>query len=102
MAGRPFIMLGGANYLKQLRRLGFKTFAPVIDESYDEITDFETRILKAFDSFKTLAKQDPGEITKKLLPVLQHNQEIMYNKSILTQSARNFLDDLHTKYAYKG
>lgn len=101
MAGRPFIMLGGANYLKQLRQLGFKTFSPVIDESYDEIPDLETRVVSAFNSFKKLATQDPSEITQKLLPILQHNQEIMYKKSTLTRSARNFLDDLHTRYAYK-
>jgi len=101
MAGRPFIMLGGANYLKQLRQLGFKTFSPVIDESYDEIPDLETRVVSAFNSFKKLATQDPSQITQKLLPILQHNQEIMYKKSTLTRSARYFLDDLHTRYAYK-
>ena len=102
MAGRPFIMLGGANYLKQLRQLGFKTFAPVIDESYDDIPDLQTRVIKAFDSLHALSKKDPKEITQKLWPVLKHNQEIMYKKSALTERARHFLDQIHSKYAYKG
>ena len=100
MAGRPFIMLGGSNYLKQLRQLGFQTFSPVIDESYDVIPDLNTRVVAAFQSFKKLAAQDPVQITQKLMPILQHNQEIMYKKRILTQNARLFLDDLHTRYAY--
>ena len=101
MAGRPFIMLGGVNYLKQLRQQGFKTFAPVIDESYDEIQDLESRVISAFESFRELARQDANEVTRKLLPALRHNQKIMHSKSALTSRARHFLDDLYTKFAYK-
>ena len=100
MAGRPFIMLGGVNYLKHLRNLGFKTFAPVIDESYDGVVDHHERVKSAFESFKTLSEQDPKEILSKLAPVLEHNRRMMYDKHKLTLSARRFLDDLHTRYAY--
>ena len=100
MAGRPFIMLGGVNYLKHLRNLGFKTFAPVIDESYDDVLDYHERVKTAFESFKKLSEQDPKEILSKLTPVLEHNRRMMYDKHKLTQSARRFLDDLHTSYAY--
>ncbi len=100
MAGRPFIMLGGVNYLKHLRNLGFKTFAPVIDESYDSVVNYHERVKSAFESFKTLSEQDPKEILSKLAPVLEHNRRMMYNKHKLTLSARRFLDDLHTRYAY--
>lgn len=32
----PFIVYGSPFTLKSLRELGFKTFSPFIDESYDE------------------------------------------------------------------
>jgi len=99
MAGRPFIMLGGVNYLKHLRNLGFRTFAPVIDESYDDEGDYQQRVKMAFHSFKRLSEQDPRMILSKLAPVLEHNRKIMYDKQKLTIKARRFLGDLHTKYA---
>lgn len=92
LSGRPFIMLGGRHYLKQLREQGFKTFHPVIDESYDEIADHELRVRSAFASFKRLSKANPHEITNKLMPIIKHNQEIMQNMAKLTKSARQILD----------
>lgn len=94
MAGRPFIMLGGQHYLKRLRSLGFKTFAPVIDESYDEIADEQNRIVAAFKSFQQLSRQDPITVKYKISDVLEHNQRIMYSKQLLTQRARDFLDNV--------
>jgi len=98
MAGRPFIMLGGRHYLKRLRELGFQTFHPVIDESYDDIGDHNSRIKLAFDSFKQLSMSDPNEITHKLMPAIKHNQEFMQNFSKLTQSARAMLDRMLPEY----
>lgn len=94
MAGRPFIMLSGRHTLKHLRSIGFKTFHPVIDESYDEIEDEFFRINSAFLSFQKLSTQNPLEIRRKLHDVLEHNQKIMYDKQALTQRARNFLDNI--------
>jgi hypothetical protein len=94
MAGRPFIMLSGKHTLKHLRDIGFKTFNPVIDESYDLIDDEYERISAAFDSFQKLCTQDPKDVYNKLHPVLEHNRKIMLDKSILTQHARTFLDNI--------
>lgn len=94
MAGRPFIMLGGKHYLKNLRSLGFQTFGPVIDESYDEIDNLEERIVAAFNSFQDLSKLDPRDVYQKLTPALLHNQQLMQSKQALTQRARDFLDEV--------
>lgn len=42
--GNPFIVLGDAGTLDELRTLGFRTFSKWIDESYDTVTDVKTRI----------------------------------------------------------
>ena len=39
----PFIVISSANYLKELKTLGFKTFDGFIDESYDELNTYEER-----------------------------------------------------------
>lgn len=98
MAGRPFIMLSGKHTLKHLRDIGFKTFNPVIDESYDLIDDEYERISAAFDSFQKLCTQDPKDVYNKLHRVLEHNQKIMLNKQVLTQRARDFLDNIRLDY----
>jgi|TARA_B100000287_G_scaffold422100_1_gene463596 hypothetical protein len=41
---QPFIIYGRPNSLKELRRLGYKTFHPYIDESYDTITHPRKRL----------------------------------------------------------
>jgi hypothetical protein len=100
MAGRPFIILGGKHYLKNLRGLGFKTFDPVIDESYDNIDNYKERVKGAFASFQALTTQNPIKVYRKLKDVIDHNRKIMYDRQKLTQRATYFLNDLHTKYAY--
>jgi hypothetical protein len=35
----PFILVGRPHFLKELRRIGYRTFSPWIDESYDGIED---------------------------------------------------------------
>jgi hypothetical protein len=94
MSGRPFIMLGGKHYLKNLRSLGFRTFEPVIDESYDNIEDMQERIVAAFASFKALSELDQTSVRTQLGDVLEHNQQLMYSKKAITQRARNFLDHI--------
>ena len=43
-AGIPFVIVGCRHYLKKLKQLGFKTFSPYIDESYDNEPDTNRRI----------------------------------------------------------
>ena len=43
MTFQPFIVIGQPNTLSLLRKWGYKTFDPLIDESYDSETDFNTR-----------------------------------------------------------
>lgn len=76
---RLFVFFGVQYALKFLRSIGFKTFDSVIDESYDAEPDNQKRWSMAFEQVKYLCEQDPAEIYKKILPVLEHNQQIMFN-----------------------
>jgi hypothetical protein len=49
---RPFVVVAAAGTLAQLRKLGFKTFDSIIDESYDLINDPSERLLAVTNIIK--------------------------------------------------
>jgi hypothetical protein len=75
LALRPLIAFAGPYYLRNLQELGFKTFAPVIDETYDGILDDHARWRAAWQQVESLCDQDPNKILGELMPVLQHNRD---------------------------
>jgi hypothetical protein len=78
MGCQPFIVFGNPGTLQELQNIGFKTFNEFWDESYDSELDFSKRLSKIITILKDLAKKSDEElleITKKMLPILQHNYE---------------------------
>lgn len=72
----PFVVVGTPGILAELRRLGFKTFAPHIDESYDSIQDPAERLKAALASATALIRMpidDLHELYAELWPILTHN-----------------------------
>lgn len=96
LSNKPFIVLSGQHFLKNLRSIGFKTFHPIIDESYDGIDDLTERTKSAFNSFLELQKHDQKMVRLHLKDVLDHNERCMRDKSWLTKRARAMLDPLAT------
>jgi hypothetical protein len=76
----PFIVFGNQGTLASLRALGFRTFAPLIDESYDSVEDPVARFKAAYAETRRLAAM-PLEtlvgLRQVLLPVLQHNRSTL-------------------------
>ena len=95
-AGMPFVIVGCQKFLYRLKKMGFKTFHPIIDESYDLIDNKLERVKSAFNSFLNLSKQDPLIIRKQLQEVLDHNKKCMLDKLWLSRNARTILDPLTT------
>jgi hypothetical protein len=56
MEGLPFIQLNSVGSLKHLHKLGYKTFSPYIDESYDDEHNTITRIRKISQELVRLKK----------------------------------------------
>jgi len=72
----PFVLLGQAGSLRELRRLGFKTFDGFIDESYDEVEDDQKRMNMVFAEISRLCAMPIAEIHNhyvSLWPILSHN-----------------------------
>jgi hypothetical protein len=89
-AGKPFILLGVQGQLAELQRLGFKTFAPWIDESYDQETNPEKRFDMICNEIQRLAKMHPTA-QKSTLSEIQKIAE--YNKENYSKLLDQYLND---------
>ena len=90
----PFIMLANAHFLKYLRKLGYKTFHPFINESYDDIEDHNERFKTIVDEIKrlsNLSNSELKELLNKITPIINYNYEIHNNNFNF-----NFLDSYVT------
>lgn len=74
--GQPFVIVGTAGSLAQLRRDGYRTFDHVIDSSYDAIQDNTARWLRLREIVREIAGADKSRILDGCLPDLIHNQRI--------------------------
>ncbi len=70
---QPFITLGSRHTLKYLRNLGYKTFSPFIDESYDDMDD-NSRFLGIINALKKIeAIEDKANWYYQMKDILEHN-----------------------------
>jgi hypothetical protein len=75
---RPFILYGPPNCLKAVTDLGFKTFHPYIDESYDTILNSEQRHRAILNELERLTKLDRVEYAMTMAmcrAIAQYNKE---------------------------
>lgn len=61
VAKHPFLMVGQHQILQSIKDLGYKTFHPWIDESYDQIEDDEDRMLAIVQEIHRLCEQTPEQ-----------------------------------------
>jgi hypothetical protein len=79
---QPFIVLGDYGTLAELKRLGFKTFEPFIDESYDLEIESKSRIDKIEIEIEKLKNKSIEEIHQwyySIKDILIHNQKHLYS-----------------------
>ena len=74
-SGMPFVIVGCHRFLQQLRHIGFRTFHPFIDESYDNEEDMMIRVEKAVSSIKIFVK-DPQNLDQ-IQKICDHNIDIL-------------------------
>ena len=85
----PSLILGRPYTLKHLKKLGFKTFGNMFDESYDEEIDDLKRyhmVLNEVDRLCKLNHNDLHKMYENSIEIILHNQQVMLNET------KTFLD----------
>jgi hypothetical protein len=97
--GHPFILLSTPGSLGELRSLGYETFSPFIDETYDTITDpvqrFDATISSVSSIYQLLRNRDPL-IMSALREIAAHNQQNFFQNT--PARFRNALSDLELAF----
>ena len=78
----PFILMSTPYSLKFLKKFGFKTFHPFINEQYDKEENDLKRMQMIFDELDKFRNKSDKELKdwwEEILPVLEHNQKIFIN-----------------------
>jgi hypothetical protein len=80
---QPFVFMGPAYGLEELKKLGFKTFSPFIDESYDLELDPERRFKMIIDEIYRLSQLPIEEMhnwyNSIFNDILLYNQKKLFN-----------------------
>lgn len=74
---QPFILMGRPHFLETLRKYGFKTFHPFIDESYDNVEDDQVRMNLIFNEIKRISAftdEQYKEWMTQIKPIVEHNK----------------------------
>ncbi len=80
----PFLVVSNPKTLELLRSLGYKTFSPLIDESYDDEEDIAKRLLMIAKEVKRLCELTPVELENFLVEagkICDYNLEVLMNKN---------------------
>ena len=96
----PFVLVAPAGSLAYLREYGFRTFAGIFDESYDEETDDIRRIEQVTAVLKSLdqmSDRQRHEIHKACLPIVEYNYNHFYGggfADVLWQEFKGMLEGI--------
>jgi hypothetical protein len=94
---QPFIFVTTKGTLKLLRDLGYKTFEPFINESYDNEDDDDKRLLMIYDEIKKLCSMDKNEIHNwywgmEEILIHNHNHHLSIHKNrMITEDSVDYL-----------
>lgn len=84
----PFILMSTPHFLSDLRTLGYKTFHPYIDETYDTIEDDGLRFKMVMDEVERFAKMRDSQVFE-----FQHNTKdiLLHNYNLLKTKSRSIV-----------
>jgi hypothetical protein len=80
----PFIIFGNKNSLHYLREMGYKTFHPYIDETYDTLECWERldAIINSIKKINAMSSVEKLEWFKNMKSILEYNYKVMEHNSL--------------------
>jgi len=97
--GKPFILVGTAGCLKYLHSYGFKTFASIIDESYDSIVDPVERmhaIMQCMCEIQSWSNDRKHLAQIEIEKITAHNRARFFSQQFADQVLQELLDNFDT------
>jgi hypothetical protein len=80
----PFVVFGNPGTLSLLKEMGYKTFHPYINESYDAVEDTAQRLRLVVDEVERLSRLTEQQISnwyRELLPLLEDNYKLFLSRA---------------------
>jgi hypothetical protein len=98
---QPFIIVGSKNILKYLRKLGYKTFSPFIDETYDDVDDSD-RFTAIVNAIKKIDEIDNKiDWYNSLREIVEHNFNLFMTIGKVRSNEHNIISQHYFDY-FKG
>jgi|TARA_R110000851_G_C13059956_1_gene563914 hypothetical protein len=94
---QPFIVMGSVYTLRELKKLGFKTFSSYWDESYDDEEDTVIRMRKLTEvitKISTMTIQQVHDMYNDMLPIIKFNQKKLFEYEIHKPNQKEFIKNL--------
>jgi len=76
---RPFIVISTPEFLKDFKQLGYKTFHPYINETYDTLENNSDRInaiVSEIERLSNLSKEEFSQVLKECKKITKHNEQV--------------------------
>jgi len=73
--GHPWVAVANQGFYRDIKKLGFKTFEPWIDESFDSIENNQQRLNAVANAIETLANSDLDQFMTAVRDTCKYNQE---------------------------
>jgi hypothetical protein len=103
--GHPFILAAGPGSLEYIRSYGFKTFAPWIDESYDQETDSLKRLEKIIQSMEHIQQLQGSELenfSKRIKQIADFNKTHFFSDNFFNSVKSELKNNLDCAYSQVG
>lgn len=75
LMGHPWIVLTNTGFVRDMRNLGFRSFAGLIDESYDQIENNQERLDRVVLEIQRLCNQDLPAFAQACQDICVHNRQ---------------------------
>jgi hypothetical protein len=96
--GHPFMLAAGPGALEYLKSYGFKTFAPWVDESYDQEQDIVKRmkkIVNEMERIKNLSFLQYTDTIKQLKKIARYNKKHFFSSKFFNQIQSELIENLN-------
>jgi len=80
----PFVLLAYPGTLAELRNIGYKTFSPMIDETYDTVVNDDDRFEAVWKEITRLLQKTPEEWIKwqgEIKSIVEYNRDHFYSNN---------------------